>query len=76
MIPNVFGMGQFASNTMMTRPYFSSSNYILKMSNFKKGDLCLIWDATYYAFINKHIKMLSSNYVTAMQVKYWTNKSK
>lgn len=76
MIPNVFGMGQFASNTMMTRPYFSSSNYILKMSNFKKGDWCLIWDATYYAFINKHIKMLSSNYATAMQVKHWTNKSK
>jgi deoxyribodipyrimidine photolyase-related protein len=76
MIPNVFGMGQFSSNIMMTRPYFCSSNYILKMSNFKKGTWCEIWDAVYYAFINKHLKLLSSNYATAMQVKHWKNKSK
>jgi deoxyribodipyrimidine photolyase-related protein len=76
MIPNVFGMGQFSSNIMMTRPYFSSSNYILKMSNFKKGEWCLIWDAVYYSFINKNKKLLASNYATAMQVKHWTNKTK
>jgi deoxyribodipyrimidine photolyase-related protein len=76
MIPNVFGMGQFASNIMMTRPYFSSSNYILKMSNFKKGEWCIIWDAVYYSFINKHKKILAANYATAMQVKHWTNKNK
>ena len=76
MIPNVFGMGQFSSNIMMTRPYFCSSNYILKMSNFKKGDWCLIWDAVYYSFINKHKKLLASNYATAMQVKHWNNKTK
>lgn len=75
MIPNVFGMGQFSSNIMMTRPYFSSSNYILKMSNFKKGEWCEIWDAVYYTFINKHLKLLSSNYATAMQVKHWLNKT-
>jgi deoxyribodipyrimidine photolyase-related protein len=75
MIPNVFGMGQFASNIMMTRPYFSSSNYILKMSNFKKGDWCKIWDSVYYSFINKHEKLLSSNYATAMQVKNWNKKT-
>jgi len=76
MIPNIFGMGQFASDLMMTRPYFCSSNYILKMSNFKKGEWCLIWDAVYYSFINKHEKLLASNYATAMQVKHWNNKSK
>ncbi len=75
MIPNVFGMGQFATNIMMTRPYFCSSNYILKMSNFKKGEWCEIWDAVYYSFINKHEKLLASNYATAMQVKHWKNKS-
>ena len=31
-------MSQYASNIMMTRPYFSSSNYICKMSDFKKGE--------------------------------------
>lgn len=37
MEPNVYGMSQFSvGNLMMTRPYFSSSNYIDKMSTFKK----------------------------------------
>ena len=76
MIPNVFGMGQFSTNIMMTRPYFCSSNYIIKMSNFKKGEWSIIWNAVYYSFINKHKKLLSSNYSTAMQVKHWTNKAK
>jgi deoxyribodipyrimidine photolyase-related protein len=76
MIPNVFGMGQFSTSNMMTRPYFCSSNYILKMSNFKKGEWCLIWDSVYYSFINKHKSLLASNYATAMQVKHWNNKSK
>ena len=76
MVPNVFGMGQFATDMMMTRPYFSSSNYILKMSNFKRGEWCKVWDAVYYAFIHKHEKLLASNYATAMQVKHWHNKTK
>jgi len=76
MIPNIFGMGQYSTNIMMTRPYFSSSNYILKMSNFKKGEWCKTWDAVYYSFINKNKKLLASNYSTAMQVKHWDNKSK
>jgi deoxyribodipyrimidine photolyase-related protein len=37
MIPNVYGMSQFsAGNIMMKRPYFSSSNYLFKLSNYKK----------------------------------------
>jgi deoxyribodipyrimidine photolyase-related protein len=76
MIGNVFGMSQFASNTMMTKPYFSSSNYILKMSDFKKGEWCIKWDAQYYNFINTHIKLLEKNYGTAIQVKHWKNKTK
>ena len=74
MIPNVFGMGQYATDCMMTRPYICSSNYILKMSNFKRGEWCEVWDAVYYSFIHKHEKLLSSNYATAMQVKHWRNK--
>ena len=37
MIPNVMGMSQYSSKTikMMTRPYFSSSNYIKMLSNYK-----------------------------------------
>ena len=76
MIGNIFGMSQFASTMMMTKPYFSSSNYILKMSDFKKGEWCIKWDAHYYDFINTHIKLLEKNYGTAIQVHHFKNKSK
>lgn len=70
MVPNVMGMSQYSLKgiSMMTRPYFSSSNYIVKMSDFKKNEL---WDALYYNFIAKHEDLLSKIYATAMQVKYW-----
>lgn len=73
MYPNVYGMSQHASGPiMMTRPYFSSSNYISKMSNYKKNDL---WDSIYYNFINNKAKLLEKNYSTAIQVKNWKKKS-
>jgi len=78
MVANVFGMSQYAINdniSMMTRPYFSSSNYILKMSTFKKGDWCNIWNSLYYLFIDKHKKMLSSSYAVANTVNLWNKKS-
>jgi deoxyribodipyrimidine photolyase-related protein len=38
MCSNVYGMSQFSSGQiMMNRPYFSSSNYIQSMSNYKKN---------------------------------------
>ncbi len=37
MIPNVYGMGQYADPRMTTKPYIASSNYILGMSNYAKG---------------------------------------
>lgn len=81
MVPNIFGMGQYASDIMMTRIYFSSSNYILKMSDFKNEKTILdtswvkIWDAVYYNFIKNHKNKLASNYATAMQVKHYNNKT-
>lgn len=79
MVPNVMGMSQYADGgRMMTRIYFSSSNYIDKMSTFKKSkteDWWKIWDAIYYSFINKNIGILENNYATARQVKHWKNKT-
>lgn len=77
MVPNVFGMGQSATDIMMTRIYFSSSNYILKMSNFKNDETNWVekWDALYYNFIKTHKNLLSKNYATAMQVKHYNNKT-
>jgi deoxyribodipyrimidine photolyase-related protein len=76
MIPNVYGMSQYADGgIMMTRPYFASSNYILKMSNYKKDDWCIILDSLYYNFINKHQNILKKNYSTAISVSNWNKKS-
>jgi deoxyribodipyrimidine photolyase-related protein len=55
MVPNVYGMSQFADGGLMaTKPYISSSNYILKMSNYPKGDWQEVWDALFWRFMNKH----------------------
>jgi deoxyribodipyrimidine photolyase-related protein len=75
MIPNVYGMSQYADGGMiMNRPYFSSSNYILKMSDYKEDSWCKIYDALYYNFINKHQKYLGLNYATSRQVAFWKKK--
>jgi deoxyribodipyrimidine photolyase-related protein len=62
MVPNVYGMSQYADGGLMaTKPYISSSNYILKMSHYKKGDWCTVWDGLYWRFIGKHQKQFSKN---------------
>lgn len=89
MLGNVMCMSQYASKiTITTRPYFSSSNYIEKMSNFKKftGNMIEvnnksyywneIWDALYYSFIERNKIMLSKNYFIARNVAHWNKKSK
>lgn len=66
MVGNVYGMSQFAFGEYMSRrPYFSSSNYILKMSDFPRGDWTDEWDTTYRKFLKKHAKYFRRNYSTA-----------
>jgi len=49
MVPNVYGMSQHADGGFMTtKPYISGSAYVLKMSDFPKGDWCPVWDALYW----------------------------
>ncbi len=55
MVPNVYGMSQYADGGLMTtKPYISSSNYIRKMSDYRKGDWMATWDGLYWRFIYKH----------------------
>jgi deoxyribodipyrimidine photolyase-related protein len=62
MVPNVYGMSQYADGGMIcTKPYISSSNYIRKMSNFEKGEWCNIWDALFRRFLYRHRKVLEKN---------------
>jgi deoxyribodipyrimidine photolyase-related protein len=62
MVPNIYGMSQFADGGLMaTKPYISGSSYVLKMSNYKKGDWCAIWDALFWNFMNKQRSFFLSN---------------
>ncbi len=62
MGPNVYGMGQFSDGGIFaTKPYISGSNYILKMSDYKKGDWCDVWDALFWRFIGKNASFFQKN---------------
>ena len=55
MVPNVYGMSQYADGGIMsTKPYISSSNYICKMSDYKKGAWSSTWDGLFWNFMDKH----------------------
>jgi len=56
MVPNVYGMGQFADGGLMcTKPYISGSNYVLKMSDYKKDAVWTeIWDGLFWRFMHVH----------------------
>lgn len=70
MVPNVYGMGQFADGGLMsTKPYISSSNYIKKMSDYKSGEWTKIWDALFWRFIFKHKDYFSKNMRTVFMAK-------
>ena len=62
MVPNVYGMSQFADGgSFATKPYISGSNYILKMSNYKKGDWQPVWDGLFWNFMDKHREFFLGN---------------
>lgn len=70
MVPNVFGMSQFADGGgMVTKPYLSGSSYILKMSDFKKGNWADLWDGLFWRFIGKHKELFSKNPRSSVLVK-------
>ncbi len=55
MVPNVYGMSQFADGGLMsTKPYISGSNYLMKMSDYKKGKWQEVWDGLFWRFMHTH----------------------
>lgn len=62
MVPNVYGMSQFADGGLMaTKPYISGSNYLMKMSDYEKGNWQEIWDGLFWRFMNVHSDFFLSN---------------
>ena len=76
MVPNIYGMSQFADGgTFTTKPYISGSNYILKMSDEPKGDWCGIWDGLFWTFIADHTPFFLKNPRLSMMARSWEKMS-
>ena len=59
MYQNVLDMVFFVTGGQtMRKPYISSSNYLLKMSNYKKGEWSEEWNDKYNKFLKKNKKKL------------------
>ena len=69
MVPNVYGMTQFADGGLMTtKPYICGSNYLMKMGDWKKADIPATgkpwtdtWDALFWRFMHVHRDFFLSN---------------
>lgn len=69
MVGNVYGMSQFCDGgKVATKPYIASSNYILKMSDYKKGEWCEIVNALYWSFLERHSTKFQNNHRMQMQL--------
>lgn len=70
MVPNVYGMTQFADGGLMTtKPYISGSNYLLKMSDYAKGPWTEVWDGLFWRFMHVHRDFFLKNPRLGMLVK-------
>jgi deoxyribodipyrimidine photolyase-related protein len=70
MVPNVYGMSQYADGGLMTtKPYLSGSAYLLKMGDWAKGSWTSEWDALYWRFIHRHRTLFLANHRSSMMVR-------
>jgi len=59
MVFNCYSMGSWSDGGLaMRKPYISSSNYILKMSDAKKGDWMILWNKKFQTFLKKNHTIL------------------
>ena len=72
MVPNVYGMSQFADGGLVcTKPYISGSNYVRKMSDYSAGPWCTIWDGLFWRFIHQHRAFFVRNPRLSMMARSW-----
>jgi deoxyribodipyrimidine photolyase-related protein len=70
MVPNVYGMTQFADGGLLaTKPYISGSNYLMKMSDYPKGEWQQTWDGLFWRFMHVHRDFFLKNPRLSMLVK-------
>ncbi len=62
MVPNTYGMTQFSEGgVMMTKPYISGSNYLMKMGDWAKGPWQQTWDGLFWRFMHVHRQFFLQN---------------
>ena len=67
MVPNVYGMSQFADGgSFATKPYISGSNYLRKMSDYSAGPWEELWTSLYWNFIHTHSDFFIKNHRLSM----------
>ena len=83
MVPNVYGMLLYSmagKSRMMTRPYYCSSNYLMKMSDYKSSEITFgnttckwdeVLDALYYNLISENSSVYEKIYASASSVSRW-----
>jgi len=70
MGPNVYGMGLASDGGLMvTKPYVCGSNYLLKMSDYSRGDWCDTVDGLYWSFVARHREVFDKNPRLAMMAR-------
>lgn len=70
MVPNVYGMSQFADGGLFaTKPYISGSNYVRKMSDYPTGSWQEIWDALFWRFVAEHQVFFEKNPRLSMMIR-------
>jgi deoxyribodipyrimidine photolyase-related protein len=75
MYGNVYGM-VLNEIKIMKKNYIASSNYILKMSNFKDvNDWSEIFNCLYYNYISHNFNILKNDYGLRFQISLWKKKS-
>jgi deoxyribodipyrimidine photolyase-related protein len=74
MVPNIYGMTQFADGGLMvTKPYISGSNYLLKMGDWQKGPWQDTWDGLFWRFMHVHRDFFLQNPRLGMLIKTFDN---
>jgi deoxyribodipyrimidine photolyase-related protein len=72
MVPNVYGMSQFADGGLFaTKPYIAGSNYIKKMSDYSGGPWEYDLTALYWHFVTTHPTLFEHNPRSRMLLRLW-----
>lgn len=62
VVPNVYGLSQYSDGSNLAgTSYASSSNYVLNMSHYERGEWADVWDGLYWGFVDKHQESLKKN---------------